>query len=55
MYSVLPSFPSEACYGDLVLLRDVAVPGGMTGYPWLTYVAFAELARVRALGPFAVT
>jgi hypothetical protein len=45
---------SQAYYGHSIFLNDIVVPEGVTGYPWLTFVPFAELARVLGVGPFAV-
>ena len=47
-------FAAHAYYHRVLHISDVVVPGGVTGYPWLSFVPAIYAARVLDAGPFAV-
>jgi hypothetical protein len=47
-------FAARIYYDRLLYMSDIAVPGGVTLYPWLQFVPPTYVARALATGPLAV-
>ena len=47
-------FVAQMYYSHSFRMGDVVVPGGVTNYPWLTFVPATYVAQALAVGPFAV-